>query len=166
MNIDRVNELASLVDDFGDIAEHAPWVAKQAENYRPFADQAAMIKAFQKVILEAEKPDQLALICAHPDLAGKAKLTKDSQDEQQGAGLDTLCPKEMARFTKLNDAYKARFGFPFIFAVKGADKFAILDSFQQRINNDEDKEFATALEMVCKIVQFRLQDRVSKGSSS
>jgi len=161
MGIEAVNSLASLVNDFGDIAEHAPWVAEQAASYRPFADQAAMIKTFQQVILAAEEEMQLALIRAHPDLAGKAKLTQDSQAEQKGAGLDALSPDELARFTRLNDSYKARFGFPFIFAVKGADKFAILDSFEQRINNDPGKEFATALKMVCKIVEFRLQDRIS-----
>jgi len=161
MDINTVNQMAGLEQEFGDIAEHAPWVAERAENSRPFADRAAMIEEFQNAILQADKSDQLALIRAHPDLAGKAKLTKDSQQEQKGAGLDTLSPDELARFTRLNDAYKNRFGFPFIFAVKGADKFAILDSFEQRIDNDPDKEFATALAMVCKIVEFRLQDRIS-----
>ena len=161
MDINTVNQMAGLEQEFGDIAEHAPWVAERAANNRPFADRDAMISAFQNVILQADKPDQLALIRAHPDLAGKAKLTKDSQQEQKGAGLDTLSADELSRFTRLNDAYKARFGFPFIFAVKGADKFAILDSFEQRVDNDKDQEFATALAMVCKIVEFRLQDRVS-----
>lgn len=161
MDIGTVNALASLVNDFADIAEHAPWVAEQAASYRPFTDRAAMIEAFQQVILEAKEEKQLALIRAHPDLAGKAKLTQDSQAEQKGAGLDTLSSDELTRFTSLNDSYKARFGFPFIFAVKGADKFAILESFEQRINNDQDKEFITALKMVCKIVEFRLQDRIS-----
>jgi len=161
MDIDAVNQLAGLEQEFGDIAEHAPWVAERAANSRPFADRAAMIIAFQNVILQADKSDQLALIRAHPDLAGKAKLTKDSQQEQKGAGLDSLSADELARFNRLNDTYKARFGFPFIFAVKGADKFAILDSFEQRVDNDKDQEFATALAMVCKIVEFRLQDRIS-----
>ena len=161
MNIDTINDLAGLTDDFGDIAEHAPWVAEQAEKARPFADRQAMIKAFQSAIINADKEHQLSLIQAHPDLAGKAELTKDSRCEQQGAGLDTLTRPELERFTRLNNTYKNRFGFPFIYAVKGADKFDILESFEARINNDPDREFSTALEMVCRIVSFRLQDRVA-----
>ena len=161
MSIDQINSAANLTDDFADIAEHAPWVAKQAAQARPFKDRDAMIKAFQSAIMNADEAAQLSLIRAHPDLAGKAKLTPDSQSEQKGAGLDTLSADEMARFTQLNNAYKAKFDFPFIYAVKGADKHMILASFEQRINNDKQTEFATALEMVCRIVQFRLQDKVA-----
>jgi len=161
MSIDQINAAPNLIDNFGDIAEHAPWVAERAGLERPFDDRDAMIKAFQSAIMRAQKSEQLALIRAHPDLAGKAKLTSDSQSEQKGAGLDTLSASEMAHFTRLNDAYKAQFQFPFIFAVKGADKHMILASFEQRINNDEQSEFKTALEMVCRIVQFRLEDKVA-----
>ncbi|VAV98003.1 2-oxo-4-hydroxy-4-carboxy-5-ureidoimidazoline (OHCU) decarboxylase [hydrothermal vent metagenome] len=160
IDIETINALPDLVTDFGDIAEHAPWVAELASQERPFSDRQAMIKAFQNAILTADKALQLSLVRAHPDLAGKAKLTKDSQFEQEGAGLDTLTKHELARFTRLNDSYKSRFGFPFIFAVKGADKFDILESFEQRINNDSASEFAMALEMVCRIVSFRLHDKV------
>lgn len=161
IDIKTINSLPGLVDEFGDIAEHAPWVAEQAEQSRPFANRDAMINAFQNVIRAAPQTEQLSLIRAHPDLAGKAKLTRDSHNEQKGAGLDSLTGDELARFNHLNDAYKARFGFPFIFAVKGADKFAILESFETRINNEKDVEFATALDMVCRIVSFRLHDRVA-----
>ncbi len=161
IDIETINALPDLVTEFGDIAEHAPWVAELASQERPFSDRQAMIKAFQNAILTADKTLQLSLVRAHPDLAGKAKLTKDSQSEQQGAGLDTLTKQELARFTRLNDNYKSRFGFPFIFAVKGADKFDILESFEQRINNDSASEFAMALEMVCRIVSFRLHDKVA-----
>lgn len=161
INLKTINEIPNLADEFGDVAEHAPWVAEQAGSARPFASRGEMITAFQKTIMQASHDQQLDLISAHPDLAGKAKLTKDSKSEQKGAGLDTLSEDEMTRFTRLNDAYKARFGFPFIFAVKGADKFAILDSFEARIDNDTDTEFATALEMVCRIVSFRLTDQVA-----
>ncbi len=161
IDIKTINSLPDLVTDFGDIAEHAPWVAEQASQERPFRDRQEMIKAFQNAILTADKAIQMSLVCAHPDLAGKATLTRDSQSEQEGAGLDTLTKQELARFTRLNDSYKSRFGFPFIFAVKGADKFAILESFEQRINNDSTSEFAMALEMVCRIVSFRLHDKVA-----
>ncbi len=161
ITIETVNKLPGLVDDFGDIAEHAPWVAESAATDRPFVNREAMIAAFHNAILNADQEQQMALIRAHPDLAGKAKLTKDSQAEQKGAGLDTLTHDELDRFTRLNDSYKARFGFPFIFAVKGADKFDILESFQARMDNDREAEFAKALEMVCTIVSFRLYDKVA-----
>ena len=103
IDIGTVNNLPDLGGEFGEIAEHAPWVADQAGRKRPFADRAEMIKAFQNIILQADTSEQLDLIRAHPDLAGKAKLTRDSQSEQKGAGLDTLTQDELARFTKLND---------------------------------------------------------------
>ncbi len=156
-----INAMPELMSEFGDIAEHAPWVAERAQMARPFKTRAEMINAFQSAILNADEADQLSLIRAHPDLAGKAKLTPDSQSEQKGAGLDTLSADELARFTQLNDTYKSRFGFPFIFAVKGADKHQILKSFEVRLSNDKPTEFTTALEMVCRIVSFRLEDKVS-----
>ena len=161
LDINEVNALPDLVEQFGDIAEHAPWVAERSQLARPFADRSAMITAFQTAIRTAPHAKQLELIRAHPDLAGKAGLTPDSAREQTGAGLDTLSTDELARFTKLNGAYKEKFGFPFIFAVKGADKHQILASFEQRLPNDPVTEFSTAIDMVCKIVSFRLEDRVS-----
>lgn len=161
MTIAEINSLETLADDFGDIAEHAPWVADAATGKRPFADREAMIEAFTDAIMKANKERQLELINNHPDLAGKAKLTPDSQSEQKGAGLDTLTADEFDAFNQLNGAYKKRFGFPFIFAVRGADKHQILASFRERVNNDAKDEFATALNMVCRIVRFRLEDRVA-----
>ena len=155
---------AEFVAAFGGIAEHAPWVAEAAAGRRPFADRAAMIAAFQASIGEAPAEAQRALLDAHPDLAGRAAiagdLTEDSRREQAGAGLDRLTAEEFARFTALNAAYRARFGIPFIFAVRGADKHRILAAFEARIGNAADVEFATALEQVCRIVAFRLEDRV------
>ena len=80
--------------------------------------------------------------------------------EQIGAGLDTLSAEEFGRFTHLNELYKSKFDFPFIFAVKGATKHQILDSFSERINNDPDDEFALAIEQICRIICFRIEDRV------
>lgn len=161
MTIAEINGLDGLTDDFGDIAEHAPWVAEEAARKRPFENREAMIAAFTGAIMGAEEARQLELINNHPDLAGKAQLTPDSASEQQGAGLDTLNAEEFAAFNRLNAAYKARFGFPFIFAVRGADKHKILTSFRERVDNDRETEFATALDMVCRIVRFRLEDRVA-----
>src|SRR5262249_6103429 len=126
-----------------------------------FASREAMIGAFSHVVETAPHDAQLALIRAHPDLATKARLTDDSTREQQGAGLASLSEDEFARFTRLNDSYKAKFGFPFIFAVKGASKQQILASFEERLANGKDAEFTTALAQVCRIFRFRIEDRVS-----
>ena len=103
----------------------------------------------------------MALVRAHPDLATKAKLTSDSCREQVGAGLDALTEAEFARFNHLNELYKAKFDFPFIFAVKGATKAQILESFSERISNTQEDEFALAIEQICRIFRFRIEDRVS-----
>ena len=119
-----------------------------------------MIAAFAQALMSANRDAQLALVRAHPDLATKARLTDDSTREQAGAGLDTLGADEFQRFTDLNTRYKERFGFPFIFAVKGATKHMILSSFEERVDRPEADEFRTALEQVARIFRFRLEDRV------
>ncbi|MBI2720435.1 MAG: 2-oxo-4-hydroxy-4-carboxy-5-ureidoimidazoline decarboxylase [Rhizobiales bacterium] len=152
---------AAFETEYGDVAEHSPWVARAAAAARPFASREAMVRAFEMALNSASRERQLALIRAHPDLATRARLTEDSTREQAGAGLASLSPEEFARFTALNDAYKARFGFPFIFAVKGATKHRILASFEERLSNGEAEEFAMALSQVARIFRFRLEDRVS-----
>jgi 2-oxo-4-hydroxy-4-carboxy-5-ureidoimidazoline decarboxylase len=155
---------AGFVDAFGGIAEHSAWVAEAAAARRPFASRAAMVAAFQDAIGDAGGEAQAALLRAHPDLAGRAAiagdLTDDSRREQAGAGLDRLTAEEFGRFTVLNTAYRERFGIPFILAVRGADKSRILAAFEARMRHAPDVEFATALEQVCRIVAFRLEDRV------
>jgi OHCU decarboxylase len=163
ISLSRVNTMTkkAFVDCFENIAEHAPWVAEAAAGERPFADVEAMIAAFAKAVKNAPRQRQVDLLCAHPDLAGKAKeITDDSRREQKGAGLNALNPAEFARFNALNQNYREKLGFPFIFAVKGATKYAILDAFERRITNDAQTEFETALAEVCKILRFRLEDRV------
>lgn len=154
-------DLRSFAMTFGDVAEHSPWVAKHAAVARPFASRDEMIAAFEQALHKAAPELQLLLIRAHPDLAGRAKLTADSLNEQKGVGLDTLTAEEFVRFTELNEAYKLRFGFPFIFAVKGATKHQILESFEVRIQHSRDEEFATALTQVARIFRFRIEDRVA-----
>ena len=160
--LEQVNGLgaAEFQDAFGDVAEHSPWVARHAVGHRPFKSRDAMIASFRDAVLAATETAQLALIRAHPDLATKARLTDDSKREQAGAGLDALSPEEFARFTHLNDLYKSKFDFPFIFAVKGAGKRQIFASFSERVNNSRDGEFAMALDQVCRIFRFRIEDRV------
>ena len=151
---------ADFIGAFGDVAEHSCWVAREAESFRPFFNRDELIKRFEGALRAANCDAQLALIRAHPDLATMAMLTDDSQHEQAGAGLNSLTSEEFARFTALNDAYKQRFGFPFIFAVKGATKQMILESFEARVENAADAEFAMALSQVCRIFRFRIEDRV------
>lgn len=151
---------AEFLAAFGDVAEHSPWVAREAAAFRPFANREAMIAAFECAVRGANRDAQLALIRAHPDLATKARLTEDSTREQAGAGLANLSAEEFQHFTTLNDAYKTRFGFPFIFAVKGATKHMILESFEARVNNVLHEEFVMAIAQVCRIFRFRIEDRV------
>ena len=162
MMLSVVNSMnaAEFLSEFGGIAEHSSWVAEKAMAKRPYATPAGMITAFQQAVLDASKPAQLALLNAHPDLATKAKLTQDSTNEQKGVGLDQLSKAEFDHFTSLNNAYKAKNHFPFIFAVKGATKNQILAGFEQRIQNDTETEFKTALHQVCKIIAFRLEAKV------
>lgn len=167
ISLDAVNRLsdAAFTAAFGDVAEHSPWVAEAAARARPFESRAAVVAAFEAAMRAASREDQLALIRAHPDLAGRAALAgavaEDSRREQAGAGLDSLTADEFARFTRLNDTYRARFGFPFILAVKGATKSMILDAFETRVGNDPEAEFATALVQIARIFRFRIEERVT-----
>lgn len=155
---------ADFVAAFGDVAEHSPWVAEAAAAARPFGTREAMIAAFAAAVAAAPRARCLALIRAHPDLAGRAAMAgaiaEDSRREQGGAGLDRLDADEFARFTALNGAYRARFGFPFILAVKGATKDMILAAFETRVGNDAEAEFETALAEIARIFRFRIEDRV------
>lgn len=148
---------------FGGIFEHSQWVAEQAFDEGGFAEpltvskvHGAMVTAFRAAPYEAK----LAVLRAHPDLAGKLAisggLTEDSKKEQAGAGLDRLTPDEHARFTTVNTSYTTKFGFPFIIAVKGLNKDDILSAFETRINNTKDQEFETACAQVERIALLRL----------
>ncbi len=168
MNVAEVNTLSqqAYMEAFGPIAEHSPWVAESAGAAAPFADRQAMIDAFQKALTAAEEADQLAVIRAHPDLAGRAALAGEleahSTSEQSRAGLDQLTQEELDHFTDLNGRYLEKFGFPFIFAVKGATKYQILDAFEARIGATKTEEFLTAITQVCRIIRFRLEDMVDE----
>ncbi|WP_197019007.1 2-oxo-4-hydroxy-4-carboxy-5-ureidoimidazoline decarboxylase [Thioalkalivibrio sp. HK1] len=166
MTVDAVNALdeTGFVSRFGDIAEDSPWVAEVAFAARPFADREAVIEAFAGALRNAAPALQMELLCAHPDLAGRAALAGDlaraSAEEQAQAGLDRLSREEFDRFHALNDRYRRRFGFPFIFAVKGATKQAVIAAFERRIDNDIETERSTALAQVERIFRFRIEDRV------
>jgi len=153
-----------FVSTFADIYEHSPWVAEQTwDRYHgtPLDTLESLHAHMSKVLLGARPEAQLALINAHPDLAGKAavqgRLTAASTDEQAGAGIHLCTPAEFQRFTELNNAYKAKFHFPFIMAVKGSNRHQILAAFETRIHHDAETEFAYALAEINKIALFRLQ---------
>ena len=153
----------TFVKAFADIYEHSPWVAERAYDLGQLAelDQIeALHQRMSDILLSATHAEQLALINAHPDLAGKAavrgELTESSTNEQAGAGIHQCTAEEFARFTELNEAYKAKFQFPFIMAVKGSNRHQILAAFEQRIHNDTDAEFKEALAQINLIALFRL----------
>jgi len=155
---------AAFIEAFADIYEHSPWVAERTfdKGVEAGFDEVEVLQArMAEVLLAARHAEQLALINAHPDLAGKAavrgELTSASTSEQSGAGIHECTAEEFARFTELNDAYKARFGFPFIMAVKGSNRHQILAAFEKRIHHSPEQEFARALAEINKIALFRLQ---------
>ncbi len=158
---------ALFAERFGTVWEHSPWVAERtlAAGIGEAQDTAEGLHAAMCKAMRSGTPDQQrALIVVHPDLAGKlaaAKmLTADSTDEQASAGLDQLTPDEKARFETLNDAYKARFGIPFIIAVKDHTKPAILAAFEARLKNTADQEMAAALTQIERIARIRLEQLV------
>jgi 2-oxo-4-hydroxy-4-carboxy-5-ureidoimidazoline decarboxylase len=163
MSIDELNalDLAAFTARLGGIFEHSPWVAEDVWPLRPFAGVDDLHAAMCKSVVDAGDDAQLALLRAHPQLAGKAalrgELTADSTREQQGAGLDQCSPDEFARLRALNAQYEQRFGFPFILAVRGHTRASILDNLAARIDNARDEEFAEALHQVERIARFRLE---------
>ena len=162
--LDDINKLdrVAFVTALGHLFEQSPWVAEETWPRRPFRDAAHLHAELCTSMRAAIRARQLALINAHPDLAGRMaqqkKLTAESTHEQSSAGLDQLTDAELAEFTRLNDAYKAKFGFPFIICARLNAKAAILGAMQTRVGNDPDTEFATALGEIGKIAWLRLQD--------
>jgi 2-oxo-4-hydroxy-4-carboxy-5-ureidoimidazoline decarboxylase len=149
----------------GEVMELAPWVADEAYAARPFASLAALYQTMTDAVRKAGVERQRALINGHPDLAGKAaragKLTADSTAEQAGAGLDSLSEAEFANFHRLNDAYRAKFGMPFIVCVRRHGKESILREFERRLQNDTGSEQKTALGEIFRIAALRLDQRVT-----
>ncbi len=156
-----------FLERFGDIFEHSPHIAERAHRTGLSVNEDTALGLHASLVAQMRamgRDDKLALINAHPDLAGRlamaGRLTSDSAAEQGSAGLDRLTADELARFTQLNDSYRARFGFPFIFAVKGRTKGEILDGFERRLTHDSDTEFEEALRQIEHIALLRLQDRL------
>lgn len=163
--LDRSRFVAAL----GGVFEHSPWVADAVWSQRPFTSVDVLHAAMIEAMFDAPEGAQLALIRAHPELAGKAAvrgtLTADSSAEQSGAGLTQCSPEEFARLQELNRAYNSKFGFPFIIAVKGLDRGTIMARFAERLERDRDLEFDEALAQIARIARFRLQALVTGAST-
>ena len=168
----------AFVTRYGGVYEHSPWVAERtlargalppelAVGHGPAAvprdrgEVRRLAGAMAETLAAASAEEQRALILAHPDLVGRAALagdlTDESTTEQSSAGLDSCTAEELERFRTLNAAYRERFGFPFVMAVRGRDRSAILDAFETRLDNDVDTEFATALREIDRIAMLRLE---------
>jgi 2-oxo-4-hydroxy-4-carboxy-5-ureidoimidazoline decarboxylase len=149
----------------GGIFEHSPWIPRVAYAARPFGSIATLHATMVAIVDAAEPAQQLALLRAHPELARRGPLTAASTAEQGSKGLDRLDADEAALFDALNSSYRARFGFPFIIAVRGQrDRGAILAALSKRVTHTPDQELAAALAEVAKIARFRLEDLVADGT--
>lgn len=149
----------------GDTFELAPWVAEAASAKRPFATVTALHEAMMGAVRAAPRDRQLDFLRGHPDLAGKAAragaVTEDSRHEQASVDLDTLSEEEFARFHRLNDAYKEKFGFPFIVCVRRHTRDSILTQFERRLRHDAATEFAAALQEIFLITRLRMSAKVT-----
>lgn len=151
----------AFTEALGGIFEHSPWIAAAAWDARPFGDVGALHAAMVAVVGAAPEEARLALVRAHPELAGETMrrrlLTAASTGEQAGAGLASLNAQDAARFDELNRLYRERFGFPFVIAVREHTKEGILAAFTERLGNDAATELRTALAQVARIARLRLE---------
>jgi 2-oxo-4-hydroxy-4-carboxy-5-ureidoimidazoline decarboxylase len=167
LTLDVLNRMsaAEFEKGLGEVFERSPWVAARAAAARPFATIEDLHGAMAAAVRRASRDEQLALLRAHPDLAGRAAragaLSASSIAEQSGAGLDRLDDAEFERFGRLNAAYREKFGFPFIIAVRRHDKHAILAAFETRLLNTPPQEIDSALAQVFEIARLRLDRLLS-----
>lgn len=157
----------TFVGHLGGVFEHSPWVAERAYGRQPFATRGALHAALVDAVEEAGREQQLALLRAHPELAGRAavqgEMTEHSTQEQGGSGLLNCSPQESARLQELNRAYNEKFGFPFVVAVRGLDRAAIIAAFERRLGNTREAEMAEALRQVTRIAALRLARLVEEA---
>ena len=168
MNIENINEMSDdiFIDNFKNIFEKTPLLAKVTFSHKPFKDKAHLIETFINQFENLDLISKKKIINNHPDLGEKIKinnnLTDLSKNEQKNAGLDNCTKEEYSLFQKMNNEFKLKFDIPFIFAVKGSNKKIIIEEFKKRlINADIDKEFHESVKQVKKIALFRLEDNVN-----
>jgi 2-oxo-4-hydroxy-4-carboxy-5-ureidoimidazoline decarboxylase len=147
-----------FVETLGWIFEASPWVAERAWPSRPFASVDDLHRAMTAAMDGATPDALLALLRAHPDLGTRARMSDASIGEQHGAGLDRLAPDDSNRLQRLNQAYREKFGFPFLFAVRGSTAHEILAALERRLAAAPEEELEEALRQVRRIALFRLQD--------
>jgi OHCU decarboxylase len=159
MTIGDLNLLdqTGFVASVGWVFEDSPWVAERAFHARPFATLDVLHAAMTDQVDRATFAECLSLLKAHPDLGARARLSAASTSEQAGAGLDSLTPSEFEQLHRLNAAYRGRFGFPFLLAVKGSTKYDILQALQARMEASPEDEYREALRQVYRIARFRLE---------
>lgn len=164
--LEQLNAMSTdaFVAALSGIFEHSPWVAEAAAAARPFGSIDALHGTMKDAVEAAGDARQLALINAHPELAGKAavrgELTAESTREQSGAGLDRCTQAEFDRLQQLNRAYREKFGFPFILAVRGFDRHGIIANFEARVSHTRDEELRASLAQIYRIARFRLDDLI------
>lgn len=164
--LEQLNQASAdaFVAALSGIFEHSPWVAEAAALQRPFANIDTLHHTMSKAVETAGEAKQLALINAHPELAGKAavrgELTAESTREQSGAGLNQCTQEEFDRLQALNRAYREKFGFPFILAVRGYDRHGIIANFEARVNNSRADEMRASLDQIYRIARFRLDELI------
>ena len=158
--INKINKLSKseFIKVFANIFENARWIAEELYNQKSFTNFEELSSKILDIFETTTRDKQLKILNAHPDLAIGKRLTEDSKNEQQNAGLNQCTNEEFLEFKKLNEEYKKKFGFPFITAVKGKNKEEILNSFRQRIANNINLEFEEAKKQVKKIANFRLSE--------
>ena len=164
LSIEQVNGLSEheFVEAFGPLFQGEPWIAPEAARERPFDSLYSLRHAFQSSLFDAPAERQLELIRAYPDLAAKIALGPGSTRDQASAGLNRLSPEEYERFDALNEAYRAKFGFPFVICVRENTKETIFASFERRLENDPKQERVAALVEIAKIANMRLLDQVEE----
>jgi adenine deaminase len=177
LTVDRISfaelnalDRATFAGVLDGVFEHSPWVAEAAFDAGPFDSLRSLEDACRAALAAAPDERKLTLVRAHPDLAGRAalagELTADSASEQASARLDRLSQNELDRFTRLNDAYRARFGFPFVICVREQTVPSILDAFGARLGHGAERELDTALDEIAKIAALRLRDRIEHDEES
>ena len=168
LSVEEVNSMGheEFVSRFGSLFERSPWIAEGAWRSRPFGGLDALHAAFVRTVRGAPEERRVALIRAHPDLAGKAalagELTEESAGEQASAGLDRLSPEEYERFHRLNAAYREKFGLPYVVCVRDNTKETIFAGAERRLANTREQEIEAALAEISRIGRLRLEDLVEE----
>ena len=162
MTLDELNakDRSGFVGAIGAAFEESPWVAERAWEKRPFGTLDALVNAMAAAVEAAPLEEQLSLLRAHPELGARARMSEASSREQAQAGLDSLTREQFDRLRALNSAYREKFGFPFLCAVKGSTTQEILNAIERRLTSMRDAEHREALRQVFRIARTRLEDIV------